>query len=46
MTKQGVVAHAFNASTGEAEAGWFLVYRWNSISARAMQRDSDLPYEL
>jgi hypothetical protein len=40
-----VVAHAFNPSTGEAEAGGFLifedslVYKVSSRTARAMQRN-------
>jgi hypothetical protein len=33
----GVVAHAFNPSTREAEAGWFL----SSRTARAIQRNPD-----
>jgi hypothetical protein len=33
--KPGVVAHSFNPSTGEAEAGGFL----SSRSARAIQRN-------
>jgi hypothetical protein len=42
--KRGVVAHAFNPSTPEAEAGGFLseaslVYKVSSRTARAMQRN-------
>jgi hypothetical protein len=42
--KPGVVAHAFNPSTREAEAGGFsefeasLVYKVSSRTARAIQR--------
>jgi hypothetical protein len=38
----GVVAHTFNPSTGEAEAGGFetsLVYKVSSRTARAIQRN-------
>jgi hypothetical protein len=35
----GVVVHAFNPSTREAEAGGFLVYKVSSRTARATQRN-------
>jgi hypothetical protein len=34
-----VVAHAFDPSTWEGEAGGFLVYRLSSRTARAIQRN-------
>jgi hypothetical protein len=34
-----VVAHAFNPSSWEAEAGKFLVYRVSSRTARATQKN-------
>ena len=37
MAKPGVVAHAFNPSTPEAEAS--LVYKVSSRTARAIQRN-------
>jgi hypothetical protein len=46
LSPPGVVAHAFNPSTWEAEAGGFLefgaslIYRVSSRAARATERNS------